>query len=89
VYIITERVLGKHYKKNSALRLARIRKWLVYFTLFVAALVGIGDLISLIFNLLGGELTIRFLLKVLSVFFVSGSIFTYYVLDMKHHKEQE
>ncbi len=85
VYILTERALRKRYRENISLRSARIRKWLVYFTLFVAGLVGMGDLITLIFNLLGGELTIRFLLKVFSVFFVSGSVFAYYILDMKRN----
>lgn len=89
VYIMTERALAKRYEKNPLLLVSRVRKWLVYFTLFVAALIGIGDVILLIFNLLGGELTARFVLKVLAVFFVSGSVFAYYILDMKRHKEQE
>jgi len=89
VYIMTERALAKCYEKNPLLLVSRVRKWLVYFTLFVAALIGIGDVILLIFNLLGGELTARFVLKVLAVFFVSGSVFAYYILDMKRHKEQE
>jgi len=89
VYIMTERALAKRYEKNPLLLVSRVRKWLVYFTLFVAALIGIGDVILLIFNLLGGELTARFVLKVLAVFFVSGSVFAYYILDMKRYKEQE
>src|SRR5438132_4874360 len=42
-------------------------KWLIYLTLFVAALIIIGDLVSLIYNFLGGDVTIKFVLKALSV----------------------
>ena len=63
----------------------RIRKWLIYFTLFAAALIIIGDLVALIFSLLGGELTVRFLLKVVTIFFVAGSVFYYYLWDLRRH----
>ncbi|MEK7085265.1 MAG: DUF5671 domain-containing protein, partial [Patescibacteria group bacterium] len=63
----------------------RIRKWLVYFTLFAASLFIIGDLIALIYNFLQGELTVRFFLKILTVFFVAGSVFWYYFMDIRKH----
>jgi uncharacterized membrane protein len=88
VYIFTTRFLNKSYEQNPLKRNLRIRKWLVYFTLFVTALVIIGDLVALINNLLGGELTVRFLLKVVTVFFVAASIFSYYFWELKKHKEE-
>ncbi|TSA46599.1 hypothetical protein D4R52_00170 [bacterium] len=86
VYLFTTRYLGRLYSQSSEIRASRIRKWLVYLTLFVAALVIIGDLVTLVFRLLGGEYTTRFLLKVVVVFFVSGSIFYYYFNDLKRTK---
>lgn len=88
VYLLTTRFLNKTYFENPSRRNLRIRKWLVYFTLFATALIIIGDLVSLIYNLLGGELTMRFLLKTLTVFFVAGSIFFYYYRDLKTHKTE-
>lgn len=86
IYALVSRYLEKDYKKEPEKRAIRIRKWLLYFTLFVAALIMMGDLIGLIYNFLEGELTLRFILKVLSIFFVSGAIFFYYLSDIRTHK---
>ena len=83
VYVLTSWFLGKNYATDPSKRNLRIRKWLIYFTLFVTALIIIGDLVVLIYNLLGGEITLRFILKVVSVFFVAGSIFGYYFWDIR------
>ena len=85
VYIATSWFLNKSYKTTPLKRNLKIRKWLIYFTLFVAALIIIGDLVALVFNLLGGELTTRFLLKILTIFFVAGSVFYYYFWDLRSH----
>ena len=88
VYVLTSWFLNKGYVANPSKRNLRIRKWLIYFTLFVAAVVIIGDLVTLIYNLLGGELTIRFFLKILAVLTVAGSIFSYYFWDVRKHKTE-
>lgn len=84
-YIFVSWYVNKEYAATPEKRMFRIRKWLVYFTLFIAALIIIGDLVTLIFNLLGGELTARFLLKIFTVLFVAGSVFGYYFWDLKRH----
>lgn len=61
----------------------KIRKWLLNFTLFLAAITIIVDLIILINNFLQGELTLRFILKVLVVLLVAGAVFSYYLWDLK------
>lgn len=83
VNIITGWFLNKIYARHPEKRSLKIRRWLVYFTLFVASIVIMVDLIKLIQEFLNGELTLRFSLKVLAVLFVSGSIFTYYIWDIK------
>jgi len=82
-YLMTTRFLNKSYEMEPVKRGLRIRKWLFYFTLFIAALVMIGDLIALLNAFLNGDLTLRFILKVLAVFFVTGSIFYYYLKDIR------
>jgi len=59
------------------------RKWLTYLTLFVAAVVLIGDMTSLVYNLTGGELTVRIALKVLTVAIIAGAMFGYYLRDVR------
>lgn len=60
-----------------------VRRWLTYLTLFVAALAIMGDGITLLFNLLQGELSLRFLLKVFVVALLTGLTFTYYFLSLR------
>ncbi len=88
VYLWASWFLNKGYQAQPFRRNSKVRRWLIYFTLFVAALIIIGDLVSLIFNLLGGELTVRFLLKVLVVGFVAGSVFGYYFWELKRYKTE-
>ena len=88
VYILTSWFLNKSYLKEPEKRNLRIRRWLIYFTLFAAAAIVIGDLVALVYQLLGGELTPRFLLKVLTVFFVAGSVFSYYFFDLRKHRTE-
>ncbi len=85
VYVGTTLSLSKMYAKDTALRNIAIRKWLVYFTLFVAALIIMGSLIAVVNRFLDGELTMRFFAKLVTVLAVAGSIFGYYFLDMKKH----
>lgn len=89
VYIITSWYLNKVYLTMPFKRELRSRRWLIYFTLFATVLIIIGDLVALVYGFLGGwELTVRFVLKALTVLFVAASIFFYYFTDMrKHHTE--
>ncbi len=60
-----------------------IRKWLIYLTLFVAGLTVAIDLIVLINTFLGGEITTRFILKVITVLVVVGGVFGYFIYDLR------
>jgi hypothetical protein len=83
LFIFVSWFLNKIYKREAVVRESKIRKWLLYFTLFVAALVVVGDLVSVINNLLSGETTFRFILKALSVLLVAGFVFGYYLDDVR------
>lgn len=84
VYIWATWFLNKGYVAMPEKREMKIRKWLLYFTLFIAGIIIIGDLVTLIYNLLQGEFTTRFLLKILTVLLVAAAIFKYYLLDLKN-----
>ncbi|MDP2630615.1 MAG: DUF5671 domain-containing protein [Candidatus Uhrbacteria bacterium] len=76
-YLIVD--MAQHPEKRTLW----VRRWLVYFTLFVAALIIIGDSISLLNTFLGGEIRMRFVLKSISILFLSGAIFGYYFYDIR------
>src|SRR3989338_85067 len=84
VYVWASWFLNKEYFTDPAKRELKIRKWLLYFTLFATALLIIGDLVTLIYSFLQGELTARFLYKILTVLLVAAVIFKYYLMDLKN-----
>lgn len=87
VYVWVSWFLNKDIKEFPEKSELKIRKWLLYLTVFVAALVIIGDLVVLIQTYLNGELTTRFLLKVASIFFIAGATFYHYFLQLKTPKK--
>lgn len=67
---------------------SKVRRYVTYVTLAIAACALVGDLISLIYNFLGGELTARFLLKVLTVALIAGTAFVYYLWDLRETEKE-
>ncbi|MCH8049338.1 hypothetical protein IH979_01345 [Patescibacteria group bacterium] len=83
VFLLLSWLIVKNIRKFEEKRDIWIRKWLLYLTLFIAALTIIIDLISLTNSFLGGELTTRFVLKVLVILAVAVAIFWYYLWDLR------
>lgn len=88
-FIVTSRMLTKEYTAHKEKKDLRIRMWLMYFTLFATAIAILSSLTSIVYQFLGGELTIRFGLKVLTVLFIAGMIFGYYLYKIKVEKEKQ
>ena len=84
VFVILSWLLNKDYRTTPEKRTLGIRKWLIYITLFVSGALVAGDLIYLIYTFLSGEI-IRagFIIKVVAVFIVAGSIFAYYISSLR------
>jgi len=76
-------------RKDPGRRLSRVRQSLTYLSLFVGAATLIGVVTSIVYNLLGGELTVRFTLKVLTVATITGSLFGYFLRDVRREEVAE
>lgn len=83
IYVFLSYRVNRAIREDPTKRASKIRKWLTYMTLFIAAAVLVGDLSAVIYGLLAGELTVRFLLKALTVVLVAGAIFGYYLWDLR------
>lgn len=70
-------------KIDPTRRAAKTRRVVTYGMLFIASLTLIGDVTSLIYNFLGGELSTRFVLKVLTVGVIAGMVFGFYYTDLR------
>ena len=77
-FLITRYLSAGKIKENS-----KVRKWVTYIILFIAAAIILGDLILLVYNFLGGEMAAQFFLKALVILLIAGSILGYYFWDMR------
>ncbi|MFA7244765.1 MAG: DUF5671 domain-containing protein [Candidatus Magasanikbacteria bacterium] len=87
-FILTSWLLEKDIKAMPEKKDFKLRKWLLYFTLFLSAITIVIDLMTFVYNFLQGELTIRFFMKVLVVLLVAGAVFAYYMWDLKRTTEK-
>lgn len=79
---------GRSIDREPIKRASPVRRWLTYLTLAIAASVLIGDCTALVYSLLGGEMTIRFLLKATTIGLIAGTVFTYYLTDLRRSEEE-
>lgn len=87
VFLFVASRISRDIAEEPARRNSAVRRWLTYLTLFVAAAIVIGDTIVLVFNLLSGELTVRFVLKALVVAAIAGGAFGYYLWSIRTDDE--
>ncbi|MFB6226117.1 MAG: DUF5671 domain-containing protein [Candidatus Paceibacteria bacterium] len=82
-YIWTLWFNNKKEQAEEWTKSTRTRSLLRNFTLFLAGLILLGSLVSVVNQFLNGELTTRFGLKILSIFSVIGSVFGFYLTKNK------
>jgi hypothetical protein len=77
-HLINKELANKELDKGSS-----VRKWLTYLILFVSSVTVLGLLIGILNSFLNGEVTVKFILKWLTVLVISGTIFLYYLYDIR------
>jgi hypothetical protein len=87
LFLYMSRLTNQAVRRDPNTRISPMRRWLTYMTLFIAACVLIGDCVSLIYNVLGGELTARFALKALTVGVIAATVFWYYLSDLRRDED--
>lgn len=78
VFLYLSWLTSRDIRSDPAKRSSNVRKLTTYLTLLLGAGVLLGDVTTLVYNLLGGELTVRFILKAATVGGIAGAIFVYY-----------
>lgn len=82
LFLWMSRLANREIAADPVRRHSPVRQWLGHITLFLAALFIVGALVTAIFSLLQGELTLRFLLKALTVCTIAAAVFLYYRSDL-------
>jgi hypothetical protein len=88
VFLYVSTLIGRTLRLAPTKRASKIRRQLTYTMLCIAACVLIGDFISVVYNFLGGELSVRFVLKVLTVAMIAGTTFLYYMWDLRDDEKE-
>lgn len=83
VYVWMMHRLQNEAMHDPAKRNMKTRKWTFYLTLALAGVVVVIDLISLILRFLEGDLTGRFILKVVAVLLLGAGTFFYYQWNLR------
>jgi hypothetical protein len=84
IFILLMWLMEKEYTANPERKNGGIHKWLTYINLFVSGAALAIDLITVLYYFIDGqELTTAFLLKILVVLIVAGSVFGYYISDIR------
>lgn len=88
MFLLLSRALFRECVQKPEKLSSGVRRWLTYLTLFVTSCALIGDGITLLFTLLSGEMTLRFVLKVFAILVLAGLPFGYYftALRMDHQE---
>jgi len=89
IFLLIARILQKSRRTNPEMQRSRIRKWLTYLSLVIAGCTLVGDAISLLTQLLNGDLTLRFTLKALVIGGIAGGIFFYFIGDAEHGDDHD
>ncbi len=83
VFILVSWLIGRDIAQEPEKRDIRIRRWLLHFTLFIAALTIIIDLVTIVYNFLNGESSLQFYLKTLVVLIITAKVFVYYIWELR------
>jgi hypothetical protein len=77
-HTVTKALAEDHSRREKA-----VRRWMVYITLFLSAVMLVIDLVVLLNTFLTGEISVRFSLKVVAVLLVGGLVFWHYLSEAR------
>jgi len=89
IFLMLWHFLLREVRRHPEKAKGAIRRWLGYLSLFVGAVTLSADVITFIYYLFEGQLTIRFLLKVIVLFLIAGSLVYYLAFTLRSESETE
>ena len=84
VFLVVSYFWNKFLKHEISKIDEMVKKWLIYIILFLSALVTAVDLVALVQYFVSGEITTRFILKVLAVLVAALYVGVYFICKLKH-----
>ncbi len=83
LYYIAMRIWFRTFREDEGRIESKLSRWLTYLVLLIASVTVVGDLITVVFTFLQGEISARFFLKAFIIFAIAGGIFGFYFLERR------
>ncbi len=83
MYYLSMRLWFRSFRRGEGKIETFLTKWLTYLVLLIASITIVGDLITALFTFLQGEISIRFILKAVTILGIFGAIFWFYFLERR------
>ncbi|HTZ47559.1 MAG TPA: DUF5671 domain-containing protein [Verrucomicrobiae bacterium] len=87
LYLFVMRVILSQTRHAPEKLESGVRKWLTYIALLIAAAIMIGDVVTFLAFYLRGEVTSRFIAKVIVTLLISGGVFWYYLGSLREARK--
>lgn len=87
VYAFLFLAVARRTMQQPQIRSLKSRKILIYLTLIITFIVVLTNVISLVYNFLGGNVTVNFLLHFLDTAGIASLIFAYYLHQVKEDRK--
>lgn len=87
VFLYLSAYIGRMVKAGDMPPRSTLRRVMTYITLFVIAVTAIVDLITILYNFLGGDLTARFAVKAFGILAITALVYLYYRGELRAQKE--
>lgn len=89
IFFVTQTLINKGLRSGELDKESGVRRWLTYFILLVSSVTMLGVFIGVINNFLAGEFTFSFILKAISMLIISGTVFAFFLYDIKRDNVTE
>lgn len=83
LYVAAMHAWFRTFRADEGKTESGLSRWLTYLVLLIASVIIVGDLIAVLFRLLQGGVTTRFLLKALTILVIAGLVFGFYTLERR------
>ena len=83
IFLVLMRIIRRSIGRDASRAEIWVRRWALVLTLFIAGATVAGDLIALVQYFFNGDITLRFLLKVIVLLLVVGGLFLHFLADLK------
>jgi hypothetical protein len=89
IFLYLSSYVGRKLKSGDMPSRSTLRRVMTFVTLFIIAVTSIVDLITILYNFLGGDLTARFAVKAFGILAITGLVFLYYLGELRSQREAE